>query len=926
MTRLNLGWLVSSRTLLILAVTVTIGIQKAESETEPSGMREITVNPSTFVRSTPLPAWFRQQRQLPEASLNEPAVMRLADSHFRVDAQASVVVHRAIQVNDASALAEVGQSPISFQPDYQRVELHWLKVYRNGQVIDKLDGASVRFYHSERSAEQGIYTGLITAVVITQDVRPGDTVETIYSLVGQNPVFAGRYAEAASWDSSIPVLKRRVTLDFPKGRIIDHRVIGSSGKPPPSMTTTEFGERHLIRYEEDNLPSVDQELLVPPDVQPVRWIQFSEFRDWREVGKWATALFELKDSSPFRLPDLVPSTSQAESVMRALKFVQDNIRYLSISIGENSHRPYPPEEVLSRRYGDCKDKSLLLVAMLRRLGIQADPVLVSLQSRKGLGELLPSPALFDHVIVRAEVDGRSIYLDPTIQNQGNSLENLGQTLQGADALMIRTDSHGLQKIPYQRAGAESKSRRAERVQIQRLDKPAEMQIDFAYAAEDAEAARRTFGRLSPAQIRKGYEGILDRRYPQAQLLADPQINDDREQNILTVVVHYRIPNFLEKQDDKWALRLEASNLIDLLPAPANAKRHFPLFFQAFPWSGTYSLEITLPEDYDAQYTPERRSLEAEAFKLDELFVFKGRQITTEVSLLVTKDRIPAMSTTQYLADLRKANGFFRSSIYVSDRDRRNTTASVPLKELSRQRLENVLRNTEKSIAAAKSSGRETAAARCEHALAAAYLDQLEVAREDADSAVNEQPTSPETLRCRGTVRFVSGDFNNSIRDLARALALGENEPDTYFYRGLSHYYAKHWALAAEDFSAFGARAGDEQAKARAAVWAAMARRQAGEPASFNERQVSVWPAPVLRVFNNEATVEDVIEKLNQSEYGQRLDEVLAEAYFYFYQHFAFSNRGKSQAYLKRSLQLGPLYSAIQVAARHETKRIDAMGR
>lgn len=212
-------------------------------------MREITVNPSAFVRA-PLPAWFRQQRQLPETSLHEPAVMRLADSHFRVDAQASVVVHRAIQVNDASALPEVGQSPISFQPDYQRIELHWLKVYRNGQVIDKLDGTSVRFYHSERSAEQGIYTGLITAVVITQDVRPGDTVEIIYSLVGRNPVFGGRYAEAASWDSSIPVLKRRVTLDLPKGRLIDHRVIGTSGKAPPPMTTTEIGERHLVRYEE----------------------------------------------------------------------------------------------------------------------------------------------------------------------------------------------------------------------------------------------------------------------------------------------------------------------------------------------------------------------------------------------------------------------------------------------------------------------------------------------------------------------------------------------------------------------------------------------------------------------------------------------------------------------------------------------------
>lgn len=890
-------------------------------------MREIAVNPSSFVRGTPLPAWFHRQAQLPEATSHEPLITRLADSHFRVGAPATTVVHRAIQVNEASALPEVGQYPIAFQPDYQRVELHWLKVYRGTQVIDRLEGASVRFYHTERSVDQGIYTGSISAVVITQDVRPGDTLELIYSLIGENPVFGGRYAEAAGWDNFMPVLKRRVTLDLPKGRTVRHRVVGENGNAVPVAVETDVGDRHLVRYEGSNLAPVDPESLVPPDVQAARWIQFSEYRDWRDVGRWASGLFEVKDAASLALPaDVAAAPSKTEAVIRALQFVQDNIRYLSISIGENSHRPYPPDEVLARRYGDCKDKTLLLVTLLRRLGIPAEPVLISTQTRKGLRILLPSPALFDHAIVRATVDGRIYYLDPTLQGQASTLERLGQTFPGADAFVVGSDSLDLESIPVTRANDTPISRRIERVLARRLDEAAEMQIEFSYGAEDAEAMRRALSRYSPAQVRKAYEGILDRRYPQAELLADPKISDDRGKNLLVVEVRYRIPNFFEKQGGRWNVRYEAANLTDLLPLPNNAKRRFPMFLAAYPWAGHYSFEVTLPEDYDGRYRPERRTLQSEAFRLDELLSFSGRQLKAEVDLVLSKDRIAATGTPQFLEDLRKANGFFRGSLYIQDQDRRTAAANIPLKELSRQRLEQALNNTGNAIAAAKSAGRETATARCEHALAAAYLDRLEVAREDADNAVNEQPTSADTLRCRGTVRFISGDFEGSIRDLTRALALGNTDADTYFHRGLAHFYTQHWAQAAEDFNAFGARTDEERGQARAAVWSTLAKRQAGQSAPSGKVQTAAWPAPVLGVLQGEATVEDIIERLNRSESGAKLEEALAEGYFYFYQHFASSNRVKSQAFLKRALELGPLYSLVQVAARHETRRINAIGR
>src|SRR5688572_16083674 len=204
--------------------------------------------------------------------------------------------------------------------------------------------------------------------------------------------------------------------------------------------------RRLL-FEESSLSVVQAEPYTPPEHTPYRYIQLSEFGSWEDVVAWAEKLFEVQDDpddTEFKgiIEKLKARATDEERVVAALELVQAEIRYFSVSLGESSHRPALPKLVLRQRYGDCKDKSLLLIALLRALGIEAHPVLLTIGQPSGLDKLLPSPHLFNHVIVQVKVNGELYYLDPTRLGQHGPLKRMGQVHAHAQVLPIARGVRG----------------------------------------------------------------------------------------------------------------------------------------------------------------------------------------------------------------------------------------------------------------------------------------------------------------------------------------------------------------------------------------------------------------------------------------------------------------------------------------------------
>ena len=274
----------------------------------------------------------------------------------------------------------------------------------------------------------------------------------------------------------------------------------------------------------------------PPDYLAYlayRRMQFSEFSGWDDIVAWASRLFQRQGELSQDVREVIEKLRQRptdeDRVVGALEFVQSEIRYFSVSLGESSHRPTQPDVVVKQRYGDCKDKSLLLMTLLEALGIQSKPVLVAIGMRKGLDNVLPSPELFNHAIVQVTVNGKVFYLDPTLLGQHGRLERMGQLHEGAQVLVVAPQSRQLSSIASTNARDLVRSEVAETVTLPKFNADGQLQVRQVWRGSMAEALRIMQQRLLRDELVRSVGEAMETRYPGAKLLGEPDILDDRSQ-------------------------------------------------------------------------------------------------------------------------------------------------------------------------------------------------------------------------------------------------------------------------------------------------------------------------------------------------------------------------------------------------------------
>jgi hypothetical protein len=586
------------------------------------------------------------------------------------------------EVNSASLLGDAGRYQLEFNPGYQTLTIHDVELRRDGKWQNRLDPERISLARRETGFEKDMADGEVSALIVLDDVRVGDVVRIAFTVKGSNPILAHQITDGATlaWGSPVLDSELRVLAD-PGTQFATHLENGAA-----EGVLSNRADAAEIVFHRHGSAAVDDEDDYPVWYQPYPMALVSARRSWADVVAWALPLYPQSGPLPGDLEARIAAWARLpaprDRLTAALRAVQDEVRYFGVEMGENTHRPAPPADTWRNRRGDCKDKAYLLATILRRMGLEAEPALASMGRGRSIAQFSPAASAFDHVIVRATIDGEPMWVDATMSQDGGVAGSTDLSRYGY-ALPIRPGSDALQAIappdPPDASGVDVSERLA----------PAgggKMALDVVtvYRGASANANRDRFSSTQIGDLSRGYADFYRKRYGALQASSPLQVRDDRAANTVTVTEHYLLDSPFESVDaGTRALDVYADALSGPASLPKSMVRQGPLYL-AVPGDYRHRVDVVVPQGWKPRFGRESEEHKAAAFDYTREVKPRADGVALDYRMHVRAYEVPAADVSAQLQELRKANDSLSARLSF------NVPAHLDEQERSR-RLNDLLR-------------------------------------------------------------------------------------------------------------------------------------------------------------------------------------------------------------------------------------------
>lgn len=440
-------------------------------------------------------------------------------------------------------------------------------------------------------------------------VEKGCVVEYRWRTTVRNFTYRDRW----DFQNEVPTLISRYHLKAPAEWEVKWKTIGIEVQPEIVKVPAGFKQDYL--WQAKNLPPLIPEAGMPPSQRVTASLILSPIgmSRWNDIAHWYHGLISDRikpgKSVKEKAAELAKNCqSEGEKLAAIYDFVRDHIRYVAIAIGIGGYQPHFAEEIYTNRYGDCKDKVTLIMAMASAVGLTVEPVIISTWQNGDVDTSIVSHTHFNHLIARAELsDGADVWMDATeTYCPFGRLPWYDQNRQ-----VLSVDSKGVGEwltTPTDGTGENA----IERVWNLRIDSAGvchgrqSMRLGGAAAME----AREEFGLLREAEIQSWIHRPLLERFPQA-IIERAQVS---YQTRLDVPLQYSC-------DFRWSLAntdssiafplsLEKFSQFDWQKLFVEKERKFPLLFR-YPIEIIDSLTIDVAMNWNLVAKPECDTLSAE---------------------------------------------------------------------------------------------------------------------------------------------------------------------------------------------------------------------------------------------------------------------------------------------------------------------------
>ncbi len=357
---------------------------------------------------------------------------------YQANGQYKQTYRQVAQILTQDGVENWAEQSFSYEPGHQKLTVNWIRVVKpNGEVVT---AEAAHKQDSDIPATMGnpVYADRKVRRYSLSGVSVGTIVDYSFTLEELKPYRTGDFLTSWSITTGLPTRRSRYILDVPaslKMNMLERNIAN------PKKVTTANGRR-VYTWAAADIAKPKSEPFAADSNGVYQSLLVSAPTSWQDISKWYAGLardrYVLTPELESKLHELVAGARTLDDSLSAVqRWVAQDIRYVSLSLGIGGYQPRTPEEVFKTQYGDCKDKATIFVTMAQKMGVEAYPVLLS--SGGKVERALPSIDQFNHAIAAVKLGGKYMYVDLT--SDLTPWGALPGPDQGQFALVVHPDGH-----------------------------------------------------------------------------------------------------------------------------------------------------------------------------------------------------------------------------------------------------------------------------------------------------------------------------------------------------------------------------------------------------------------------------------------------------------------------------------------------------
>ena len=387
----------------------------------------------------------------PDASDYPDADTLVLFNHFSHDilptGQSRYTTHQVVKILTERGIQKYGDIAIPYQPASQNIGVNVARTITAGGTVLQPPEEAFNDVTPPGLLAQNLYSDAMWKVISMVGLAPGVCVEYQVTLEDKVPGGETWITGGYNFQATETTLETSYALRMPKTWHLQWKITNDMSGTNPQEPEISYTENDTIvyiwRYGETSALILEEGMPHINDVVPR--LRYSSIADWNSVYTWYKELAKGRYTPDALIEEKVQQltknlTTEAAKIRAIYHFVAAKIRYVGIELGQSAYQPSPATEVFRMQYGDCKDKTTLLISMLDLVGIKAYPVLISVSPYERVDTVLPALNQFNHMIAAIPTATNTyIWLDPT--SSTCSYGDLPYNVQGRTGFLI-TDTHG----------------------------------------------------------------------------------------------------------------------------------------------------------------------------------------------------------------------------------------------------------------------------------------------------------------------------------------------------------------------------------------------------------------------------------------------------------------------------------------------------